>query len=134
MRMLVNIDVPDLKLAVDFYCAAFDVTVGRRLGAEAVELLGGSSPIWLLLKREGTSPSEFTNQRRNYERHWSPVHLDFAVPDIDIAVAKALRAGATLERPVEAAAWGKMAMFADPFGHGFCLLQFTGRGYDEISG
>jgi hypothetical protein len=21
---------------------------------------------------------------------------------------------------------------ADPFGHGFCFLQFTGRGYDEI--
>jgi catechol 2,3-dioxygenase-like lactoylglutathione lyase family enzyme len=21
----------------------------------------------------------------------------------------------------------------DPFGHGFCLLQFLGRGYDEIA-
>jgi hypothetical protein len=25
-----------------------------------------------------------------------------------------------------------MARMADPFGHGFCLLQFKGRGYDEI--
>jgi hypothetical protein len=22
---------------------------------------------------------------------------------------------------------------ADPFGHGFCLIQFLGRGYDEIA-
>jgi predicted enzyme related to lactoylglutathione lyase len=134
MQMLVNIDVPDLKRAADFYCAAFGLTIGRRLGTEAVELLGGSSPIYLLLKREGTSPSEFTSQRRTYERHWSPVHLDFAVPDIDIAVEKALRAGAIMEKPVELTEWGRIAMFADPFGHGFCLLQFVGRGYDEISG
>jgi hypothetical protein len=22
---------------------------------------------------------------------------------------------------------------ADPFGHGFCLIEFTGRGYDEVA-
>jgi len=21
---------------------------------------------------------------------------------------------------------------SDPFGHGFCLLQFVGKGYDEV--
>ena len=26
------------------------------------------------------------------------------------------------------------ALTADPFGHGFCLVQFTGRGYDELVG
>jgi hypothetical protein len=25
-----------------------------------------------------------------------------------------------------------MANMGDPFGHGFCLLQFQGRGYDEL--
>jgi hypothetical protein len=29
--------------------------------------------------------------------------------------------------------WGKIAMLADPFGHGVCLIQFVGRGYDEIA-
>jgi len=24
-------------------------------------------------------------------------------------------------------------LLADPFGNGFCLIQFTGRGYDEIA-
>ena len=29
--------------------------------------------------------------------------------------------------------YGKLALMADPFGNGFCLLEFTGRGYDEIT-
>jgi predicted enzyme related to lactoylglutathione lyase len=133
MQMLVNIDVPDLERAARFYCTALDLSVGRRLGQEALELLGSSSPIYLLLKSEGTSPSAFTRQTRQYERHWSPVHLDFVVPDIEIAVARAMKAGATLEKPIALFEWGKIAMFSDPFGHGFCLLQFMNRGYDEIA-
>ena len=31
--------------------------------------------------------------------------------------------------------WTELAaLMADPFGNGFCLLPFTGRGYDEIAG
>jgi len=26
-----------------------------------------------------------------------------------------------------------LALMADPFGHGFCFVQFLGRGYDEIA-
>lgn len=133
MQLLVNIDVPDLDAAVDFYCAAFGLHIGRRLGAEAVELLGASSPIYLLFKQEGSVPSSFTQQLRDYGRHWSPVHLDIVVPEIGAAVAQAIQAGAKLERQPEEAAWGKIAMFSDPFGHGFCLVQFIGRGYDEIA-
>jgi hypothetical protein len=46
---------------------------------------------------------------------------------------RALAAGAVLERPVQSGAWGKLAVMPDPFGHGFCLIQFLGRGYDEIA-
>jgi len=28
---------------------------------------------------------------------------------------------------------GGVELLADPFGHGFCLLQFVGNGYDEIA-
>jgi catechol 2,3-dioxygenase-like lactoylglutathione lyase family enzyme len=28
---------------------------------------------------------------------------------------------------------GRLALLADPFGNGFCLLEFTGGGYDEIT-
>ena len=42
-------------------------------------------------------------------------------------------AGATLEEPTAIHAWGKIVRLADPFGHGFCLIEFLGRGYDEIA-
>jgi hypothetical protein len=38
--------------------------------------------------------------RRSYERHWTPVHLDFVVEDIASPVAKAVSAGARLEKPI----------------------------------
>lgn len=133
MQLLVNIDVNDLATAVTFYCSAFELTVGRRFGTDGVELLGASSPIYLLAKAEGSAPSEFTTQKRSYRRHWSPVHLDFVVPDIDSALQRAVSAGATLEKPIQTAKWGRLALLADPFGHGLCLVQFLGRGYDEIA-
>jgi len=61
------------------------------------------------------------------------VHLDFVVDDLEAAVARAEAAGARRETDIAAHPWGRIALFADPFGHGFCLLSFTGRGYDEIA-
>jgi predicted enzyme related to lactoylglutathione lyase len=133
MELLVNIDVDDLARATAFYCEAFGLRVGRRLGPSSVELLGASSSVYLLLKPEGSSPSAHTGQRRSYRRHWSPIHLDIVVPDADEAVARAVAAGATLEQAVATFDWGRLAMLADPFGHGFCVVQFLGRGYDEIA-
>ena len=60
------------------------------------------------------------------------MHLDFVVDDVELAVARAIAAGATLENGPQSHAYGRLALLADPFGNGFCLLQFTGRGYDEI--
>ena len=133
MQLLVNIDVNDIASATSFYCDAFGLTVGRRFGADGVELLGASSAIYLLAKAEGSTPSEFTNQKRTYARHWSPVHLDFVVDDIEAAMQRAVSAGAVLEKPIQDARWGRLALMADPFGHGFCLVQFLAQGYDEIA-
>jgi predicted enzyme related to lactoylglutathione lyase len=107
--------------------------VGRRFGDFGVEMLGGPTPLYLLVKEAGTAAALTTGQVRSYARHWTPVHLDFVVEDIARAVQKAVAAGANLERPVIIQAWGKLAMMADPFGHGFCFVQFLGRGYDEIA-
>jgi rhodanese-related sulfurtransferase/predicted enzyme related to lactoylglutathione lyase len=131
--VLVNIDVDDLDRAVRFYTAAFGFEVSRRFGAGGVELQGGSSLIYLLRKPAGTEAAAGLSQRRDYRRHWTPVHLDIVVPDVEAAVARALAAGAVLEKPTQSNSWGKLALLADPFGNGFCLLQFVGRGYDEIS-
>jgi predicted enzyme related to lactoylglutathione lyase len=132
-QLLVNIDVDDLVRAVAFYCEAFGLSVGRRFGAFGVELLGGSCPVYLLVKAPGTGASPVVSQRRDYARHWTPVHLDFVVDDLDAALARAQRAGAVPEGEVRSHSWGRIAQLADPFGHGFCLIQFQGRGYDEIA-
>ena len=42
-------------------------------------------------------------------------------------------AGAQLEQPIVTYNRGKLALMADPFGHGLCFVQFLGRGYDEIA-
>jgi predicted enzyme related to lactoylglutathione lyase len=133
MDLLVNIDVPDIEQATAFYRDAFSLTVGRQMGGGAVELLGAKAPIYLLAKPAGSKATENSGDKRTYERHWTPVHLDFVVDDIGAAVARASAAGAAVEAPVRTAKWGKIAVLADPFGNGFCIIQFLGAGYDEIA-
>ena len=134
MELLVNIDVDDLPRAVAFYARAVGLRPGRRFGALGVEMLGASSPVYLLAKPAGTSPSPGADDLRRYRRHWTPVHLDVVVSDVAAAVSRAVEAGATIEGEIETHRWGRIAHMADPFGHGICFVQFLGRGYDEIAG
>jgi predicted enzyme related to lactoylglutathione lyase len=133
MDLLVNLDVDDLDKAVHFYTSVFGLRVGRRLGTLGLEMLGCSAPIHLLVKSAATPAAVTTPQDRTYQRHWTPVHLDFVVDEIELAVERAVLAGALLEKPIEVFGWGKLALMADPFGHGFCFVQFIGRGYDAIA-
>jgi predicted enzyme related to lactoylglutathione lyase len=133
MKLLVNIDVDDLEKAVAFYGSVFGLKAGRRFGTFGVEMLGASAVIHLLRNAAGTPASPSTSQRRSYARHWTPLHLDFVVDDIESAVQKAVSAGAQLEQAVAVHEWGKHALMADPFGHGFCFVEFLGRGYDAIA-
>ena len=133
MELLVNLDVENLENAIAFYSTVFDLRVGRRIGAGAAEMLGSSAPIYLLEKAAGTPVSSATTECRSYGRHWTPVHLDFVVEDIESAVQRAIAGGALLERPIASQKWGRLALMVDPFGHGFCFVQFLGAGYDEIA-
>ncbi|OBU67832.1 glyoxalase [Stenotrophomonas maltophilia] len=128
---IANIDVPDLPAAEAFYVAAFGLRVGRRLGTGAVELLGGPTPLYLLQNVAGSAATD-DGDVRDYERHWTPLHLDWVVDDIKAALVRAVAAGATVEQPVRDRRWGRIAALADPFGHGFCLIQFSGDGYDAL--
>jgi predicted enzyme related to lactoylglutathione lyase len=130
MTLLLNIDVPDVETGVRFYTAAFGLEVGRRFGTDFVELLGWPAKVYLLAKAAGTVGAG--GDLRRYDRHWTPVHADIVVVDVDAAVARAVGAGAKLEAPPKDAAYGRIAMLADPFGHGFCLLQFNRKGYDAL--
>jgi predicted enzyme related to lactoylglutathione lyase len=132
-QLIVNVDVDDLEKAVRFYTSALGLRIGRRFSGGGIELVGAEVPIYLLVAAPGTAPFRGAPVRRDYSRHWTPVHLDFAVEDIEAEVARAVAAGARLEVPIEQHEYGKLAVLADPFGHGLCLLQFEGRGYDEIA-
>ena len=132
MSLLVNIDVDDLEKAIDFYRSAFELDVGRRLGVFGVEMLGSTTPIYLLMKSPDSIAVPGSSLQRCYKRHWTPIHLDFVVDDIETAVQRAVSAGAQIEKPVATYEWGKLALMADPFGHGFCFVQFLEEGYDAL--
>jgi predicted enzyme related to lactoylglutathione lyase len=132
MDIRVCVDVEDLERAIAFYTRGLGLTVGRRFRAAWCELLGATSPIDLLAEPAGTKPCPDPDATRDYRRHWTPVHLDFVVQDLEAAARRATEAGAVQERPIQDRAWGRIALFSDPFGNGFCLLELRGRGYDEM--
>lgn len=133
MDVLINIDVPDIERGIVFYRDAFGFELGRRLGLDFVELLGASARVYLLLKGEHSLPFPRASTPRTYDAHWTPVHLDIVVDDIDLALTRAIAAGATRESDVQEEPYGKLALLRDPWGHGVCLLEFNTRGYDAIA-
>ncbi|UKK84320.1 VOC family protein [Sphingopyxis sp. BSN-002] len=130
---MINIDVPDLVAGERFYTEALGLTVGRRFDDDIVELLGCEAPVYLIRKPEGSAIAPAGGDIRRYARHWTPVHPDFTVDDLDAAALKAIRAGAIQEGETLDLPYGRQAMFADPFGNGFCLIAFNAKGYDAIA-
>ena len=134
MNLLVNVDVDDLERAIAFYSNALGLRLERRLfNGMAAEMGGASSKIYLLTHAAGRRASLGASSVRTYDRHWTPVHLDFETDDVEASVARAVEAGAKLEGSIQSFAWGRLATLGDPFGHGFCLLQFSERGYDAVA-
>jgi len=134
VKLLVNIDVDDLEKGVAFYQSAFGLSLRRRLfDGTVAEMVGVSSNVYLLSKPSGSSASSQVSLPRDYRRHWTPVHLDFEVDDVEAAVQRALAAGAKLEGEIQTFPWGRIAKMSDPFGHGFCILEFVGAGYDNVA-
>jgi predicted enzyme related to lactoylglutathione lyase len=123
--VLVNIDVPELARGIEFYTSAFGLRLARRLGSGFAELLGAGVPIYLLEAPPGTPPFRGAEGRRDYARHWTPVHFDFVVPDLVAALARALAAGAKQESEPSDFAYGRLVLLSDPFGHGVCLLELN---------
>lgn len=124
LRVLASIDVDDLDRAVEFYARGLGFREERRLfDGSAAEMSAGSSLVYLLVKRAGSSPFAESRQSRSYSRHWTPVHLDLVVEDLETAVANATREGAVLEAGIHDRGSWREATLSDPFGHGFCLLE-----------
>lgn len=119
----VSIDVPNLAEGVAFYCAAFGFSKKSEPVPGVAVLTGPGADLCLLEKPAGSRPSPETSDRRRYERHWTPVHLDFHVDDLHASLQRVEALGARREQLFENPEHGSAAFCRDPFGHGFCLLQ-----------
>jgi predicted enzyme related to lactoylglutathione lyase len=129
--MVVNIDVPELAPAIEFYSAALGLNLNRILDEDVAELTGCSSVIYLLANSAGSVADRSIGEMRRYSRHWTPVHIDFVVDDIMDSAKRAISAGASQEG--ECIEWrgSKCITFSDPFGHGFCLIEFAAESYSD---
>jgi predicted enzyme related to lactoylglutathione lyase len=126
------VEVTDVERGATFYCEGLVLTLKRRLRPTWVELEGASVPIFLLGNRPSIADLGTKKVQRSYERHWTPVHLDFIVSDLDKAVARALKSGASLDRECQDREYGRIANLADPFGNGFDLIEFGPDGYAAL--
>ena len=103
MKIGISIDVDDIERAVDFYTRGIGLSVVER-GSDGVSewahLTHEGQTIFIMQLPPGSDAVEGAHFPRDYSRHWTPVHLDFVVADIDSAVERALAAGATLDRPI----------------------------------
>jgi uncharacterized glyoxalase superfamily protein PhnB len=110
--------VKDARKAIAFYERAFgaeDVEMmtspdGRVMHAElrigdSKLMLGEENPAWPMFKSAETMGG-------------SPMSLFLYVPDVDAALERATRAGATVEMPVQDMFWGdRYGKVRDPFGN-----------------
>lgn len=117
------VEVDDLERGIAFYREALGLSVERRLSPRWVELEGANAPIFLIGDRPPLADLGRKKVARNFDRQWTPVHLDFVVPDLDAAVARSLAAVASLDRQIQSREYGRIANLADPFGNGFDLLR-----------
>ncbi len=83
MEIRICIDVDDLERGIAFYAQGLGLRTGRRLGNDWVELLGARSPSTCWPTRRHRAPGRSHPQRRDYARHWTPVHLDFVVTGLE---------------------------------------------------
>ena len=118
MKFDICIDVNDVERAVEFY--------GRGLGFEVVE----SHPDWAQLKLNQqtfwvmkTAAGPDGAIARDFRRHWTPLHLDLQVDDLDEAVKRALKAGGMLDREIQRGPKSNLANLSDPSGNGIDLVQ-----------
>jgi len=130
-RILINIDVPELAPAICFYTAALGLTHARTLDDDVAELTGAAATLYLLRKQPGTQAVQAPPINRDFHRHWTPVHFDLVVDDVDAAASRAIAAGATRETGHVHWKGSRCVSFGDPFGHGFCFIQFERQTYDD---
>jgi predicted enzyme related to lactoylglutathione lyase len=119
----VSVDVPTLEEGLRFYHDAFGFEKTSEPYPGVAVLRTDGAQLLLLVKGADTVPCPAHGVTRHYDRHWTPVHIDFHVDDFKVVLARALSAGAKQERLFEMPSRPSVAFCSDPFGHGFCLIE-----------
>jgi catechol 2,3-dioxygenase-like lactoylglutathione lyase family enzyme len=119
----ITIDVDDVDRAVAFYARGLGLTLVEQR-ADWARLALGDQTFWITALPAGPAGAV----HRDYRRHWTPIHLDFIVEDIDAAVTRALAAGGRLDREIRrdvAEPLGRhdVANLCDPAGNGVDLVR-----------
>lgn len=122
-KVTICIDVADKTSAQAFYTQALGCELVKESDTH-VELSADGTTIYLGEHAAGSNPLTLQKAARSYDRHWTPVHLDFIVDDIDVSMAKILELGGVKEGESQGE-WGAAAFCADPFGNGFCILKYN---------
>src|SRR4029077_14448229 len=112
-----------LEEGLRFYGEAFGFVKASEPYPGVAVLRSGDAELLILVRAAGSVPSPHTDEKRHYDRHWTPVHIDFHVDDFKATLTRALEAGAKQERLFENPGRPAVAFCSDPFGHGFCLIE-----------
>ncbi len=119
MKLEICIDVDDVDRAVEFYGRGLGLEIPQQEKEWAKATLG-DQVFWIMMIDPGRSGAI----TRDYKRHWTPIHLDFHVDDIDTVVSRALAAGGKLDREIQRNPdGGAMANLSDPSGNGIDLVR-----------
>ncbi|MDF0542955.1 VOC family protein [Sphingobium sp. H39-3-25] len=122
MKVTVSIDVPSIEEGLAFFGDVFGFVETARPHPGYAMLRCGEATIGLLAKAAGSSPAVGSQDVRRYERHWTPVHVDFRVEDFEAILERALKKGAKSEQVHRITGFPPVAFCSDPFGHGFCIV------------
>jgi len=118
----VSIDVPDLEEGLRFYASVFGFTEKARPFPTMAILDGNNVSVCMHAKAAGTKSSSHGAALRTYERHWTPVHLDFHVTDFDAVLERVRAGGGAIENEFRNHGPKPVAFCGDPFGNGFCVI------------
>lgn len=122
MKISISIDVPDLALAEKFYTEALACKKVRAQGENMIILEVDKTNLYLIKCAANSHPIPSKQVKRTYERHWTPVHLDFLCDDVNRTVENIVLHGGSCENK-ESGEWGSIAYCVDPFGNGLCIIN-----------
>lgn len=118
----VSIDVPELEAGLQFYGSVFGFVENARPFPTMAVLDANNVTVCMHEKAAGTKSSPGGADVRRYERHWTPMHIDVHVPDLDAVLEKVRAEGGTIESEFRTQGPKPVAFCSDPFGNGFCVI------------